>query len=489
MAGRRGGRLSTREPDDRLIGLTGGNPGYMQLRKILGPSSTRALLLSETVLILTCYIASVYVLITVDPTVFLLYNGGLIRILIVTGVIIAGFYLQNMYDRVQVRSKVLLVQQVCLGLGLAFFSQAILNYADSTLVFPRWVMLTGSMLILVLVTLERLAFSAVIVSGSSAERVLFLGCSPLVAPLVEKFEQRPELGMTALGFVGDAREEEGCASLARMGPISRLAELVKQHRPDRIVVALEERRERMPSAQLLELKFSGIEVEEVATTYEAALERISLQQLRPSQLIFSSEFGPRLHTLQIQAIYSRLVALAGLVLASPLAVAAAVLIKLTSRGPVFYRQERTGLNGRPFRVYKFRSMRSDAETGTGAVWAQKDDPRVTPVGRWLRRFRIDEIPQLFNVLRGDMSMVGPRPERPEFVEELVKQIPFYRQRLVVKPGITGWAQINHKYGDSIEDTYTKLEYDLYYVKNLSMVLDTYIMFHTFRVIILGRGAQ
>jgi len=481
--------LSAQGPGDRLIELAGGNPGYMQLRKILGPSSTRALLVSENVLILTCYIVSTYLLIAVDPTVFLLYNGGLVRILIVSGVIVAGFYLQDMYESVQVRSTVLLVQQVCLGLGLAFFSQAILNYADSTLVFPRWVMLTGSLLILVFVPLERRAFSAVIVSGSSADRVLFLGCSPLIEPLLKKFELRPELGMMALGFVGDAREEEGCAGLVRMGPASRFLELVKQHRPDRIVVALEERRERMPQAELLEVKFSGIEVEEIASTYEAAMERISLWQLRPSQLIFSSELGPRPHTLQIQAIYSRLVALAGLVLASPLAVAAAVLIKLTSRGPIFYRQERTGLNGRTFHVYKFRSMRVDAETGTGAVWAQKNDPRVTPVGRWLRRFRIDELPQLFNVLRGDMAIVGPRPERPEFVEELVKQIPFYRQRLVVKPGITGWAQINHKYGDSLEDTYTKLEYDLYYVKNLSLVLDTYVMFHTFKVIILGRGAQ
>jgi lipopolysaccharide/colanic/teichoic acid biosynthesis glycosyltransferase len=167
----------------------------------------------------------------------------------------------------------------------------------------------------------------------------------------------------------------------------------------------------------------------------------------------------------------------------------ALLIKLTSRGPVLYRQQRVGRNGCLFTLYKFRSMRADAEIDTGAVWASPDDPRITPLGRWLRRLRLDELPQFINILRGDMCLVGPRPERPEFVSVLSRKIPFYRQRLCIKPGITGWAQINHKYGDSIEDTIVKLEYDLYYIKNLSLRLDAYIMFQTIKVIVLSRGAQ
>jgi lipopolysaccharide/colanic/teichoic acid biosynthesis glycosyltransferase len=164
-------------------------------------------------------------------------------------------------------------------------------------------------------------------------------------------------------------------------------------------------------------------------------------------------------------------------------------VKATSKGPALYRQKRVGLGGAPFVLYKFRSMRLDAEAGTGAVWAVKNDPRVTPLGRWLRRLRIDELPQLFNVIRGEMVIVGPRPERPEFVKTLGEKIPFYPQRHCVKPGITGWAQISHKYGDNLEDTLTKLEYDLYYIKHMSLSLDGYIIFHTLKVMLLSRGAQ
>jgi exopolysaccharide biosynthesis polyprenyl glycosylphosphotransferase len=239
----------------------------------------------------------------------------------------------------------------------------------------------------------------------------------------------------------------------------------------------------------MDLRFSGIQIEEASTTYEASFDRVCVERLRPAQLIFSSELGPRRSTLLLQSLYSTAVALAGAVVTLPIAIIAAVLVKLTSRGPILYRQKRLGLMGAPFYVYKFRSMYDDAEARTGAVWAQKNDPRITPVGRWLRRFRIDEIPQMFNVLRGEMALVGPRPERPEFVETLEEQTPFYRQRLAVKPGITGWAQIQYKYGDTLEDTITKLEYDLYYIKNFQISLDLYILFHTLKVIILGKGAQ
>src|SRR5208283_2446432 len=184
-----------------------------------------------------------------------------------------------------------------------------------------------------------------------------------------------------------------------------------------------------------------------------------------------------------------LIALVGILVAAPVMLVVALLVRLASPGPVLFRQARVGLHGRVFNVLKFRSMYVDAEARTGAVWARKDDPRVTPVGRWIRRFRLDELPQLFNVLRGEMAVVGPRPERVEFVRTLTEQIPFYGQRHFIKPGITGWAQINHKYGDTLEDTITKLEYDLYYLKNLSLSLDLYIMFHTAKVMLLSKGSQ
>jgi exopolysaccharide biosynthesis polyprenyl glycosylphosphotransferase len=183
------------------------------------------------------------------------------------------------------------------------------------------------------------------------------------------------------------------------------------------------------------------------------------------------------------------VAAVGVVLATPIVLLTALAVRLSSAGPVLYRQVRVGMNGVPFTLYKFRSMRADAEAQTGAVWASKDDPRVTRVGRIIRKLRFDELPQLFNTLKGDMSIVGPRPERPEFVQELTKKIPYYRQRHCVRPGITGWAQINFKYGDTLEDTMTKLEYDLYYIKNMSLSLDTYIIFHTVKAMLLSRGSQ
>jgi exopolysaccharide biosynthesis polyprenyl glycosylphosphotransferase len=250
-----------------------------------------------------------------------------------------------------------------------------------------------------------------------------------------------------------------------------------------------ERRQRMPVYDLLDLGFAGIRVEEVATTFEQVFQRVCTEQIRPSQLIFTRELGPRPYVVQLQSIYSWILAAVLLVLSAPVMILAAILVRMTSPGPALYSQTRVGKNGAHFTIYKFRSMRADAEAKTGAVWAQKNDPRITPIGRFLRKSRIDELPQLFNVLRGEMAFVGPRPERPEFVEMLSKQIPFYPQRHVVKPGITGWAQINHKYGDTIEDTVKKLEYDLYYIKNLSLTMDFLIIFHTAKVMLLSRGAQ
>ncbi len=199
--------------------------------------------------------------------------------------------------------------------------------------------------------------------------------------------------------------------------------------------------------------------------------------------------GPKHFTILLQSLYSFVLGVMGTLLFSPVMVVVAVLVKATSPGPVLFKQTRVGKNKRLFTLYKFRSMRADAEAKTGAVWATKDDPRITPIGGVLRKLRLDELPQFFNVIRGEMSLVGPRPERPEFVGILEDKIPFFRQRLSVKPGITGWAQINHKYGDTLEDTVKKLEYDLYYIKNLTPSLDAYILFHTVKVMLLSRGAQ
>ena len=245
----------------------------------------------------------------------------------------------------------------------------------------------------------------------------------------------------------------------------------------------------MPVQELLDLRFAGTPIEDAGTVYEEACGRICTKELRPAQLIFSGEMGPRRGWVALQWFYSAALAFVSAVLILPVMGLAALAVKLSSRGPVLFRQARVGRNGRVFTLYKFRSMYTNAEAETGAVWASKDDPRVTPVGRWLRLLRIDEMPQLWNVLRGEMSIVGPRPERPEFVKVLAEKIPYYRQRHCVKPGITGWAQVSHKYGDSVEDTITKLEYDLYYIKHISPTLDAYVLFQTLKTVLTSRGAQ
>jgi sugar transferase (PEP-CTERM system associated) len=322
------------------------------------------------------------------------------------------------------------------------------------------------------------------------DRLLLVGGSPLLEDIGQYISDHPETGLDVGGYLDDQHAPGAALPGGKcLGPLESLREIVRSVQPHRIVVGMPERRNRMPVGELLELRFAGNFIEEAANTYERVCGRVCLKEIRPSQLIFSGELGPRPQNLLYQRISNMGVAVVGIILSFPIMLLTALAVRLSSPGDVLYRQTRVGLDGALFTVYKFRSMRMDAEVGTGAVWAQKDDPRVTRVGRFIRAIRFDELPQLFNVLKGEMSMVGPRPERPEFVRALNEQIPYYRQRHCVRPGITGWAQINYKYGDSLQDTITKLEYDMYYIKNMSMALDTYIIFHTVKAMLLSRGAQ
>lgn len=274
-----------------------------------------------------------------------------------------------------------------------------------------------------------------------------------------------------------------------LGAPAEVRRVWEELKPDLIAVGMEERRGQLPVGQLLDLRMMSARIEDASALVETLTGRVPLESLRPSSLIFTSDLGPHPGQIHRQVLYSQMIAVGGLAFTLPLMVLAWLAVKLTSRGPAIYSQTRVGLRGRNYKVYKFRSMYVDAEANTGAVWATRDDPRITPVGRWLRKLRIDELPQFFNVLRGEMAIVGPRPERPEFVAALSEKIPFYGRRHAVMPGITGWAQINYKYGDTMEDTITKLEYDLYYIKHMSMSLDFYIMFQTAKVMLLLRGGQ
>jgi sugar transferase (PEP-CTERM system associated) len=291
--------------------------------------------------------------------------------------------------------------------------------------------------------------------------------------------------MDLVGWAGEAGNDAGTGeSLGRI-----CQELGSNRSVDRIIVALKDRRSAMPVNELLKLRLQGIRIDEGTSLLEKVSGQIELDELHPSWLIFGDGFRLSQSHQLLQQILSTLAALVLSILTLPLIPIIVILIKLGSPGPVLYRQRRVGLRGRIFNCYKFRSMRPDAEADSGPTWACDDDPRITPVGRFLRYTRLDEIPQLWNVLRGDMEFVGPRPERPEFVEWLTREIPYYELRHTVPPGVTGWAQVCYKYGNTLEDAQEKLRYDLYSIKNRSFGLDTMILFETIKTVLLGRGAQ
>jgi sugar transferase (PEP-CTERM system associated) len=462
----------------------------IRLFRVFIPAGTLALLVSEILLITGSFLLAVYYVMPVDPTGYLQDDGGALNILLVLLSILIGLYLHDLYSEIYVKSRIVLLQELCLVIGIAFLMQGLISYVDRDLRMPIRVMVLGSFLSMAAIFFWRILFSSYVAEVVGHGRILMVGRSSVLAAIAAHLADHPEKGLTVTGYVDDSPDTgEELPGAKLLGPLAALREIVAATRPTRIVVGMFERRNRVPMNDLLELRFAGHVIEEAATAYESVCGRVCVKELRPSQLIYSGELGPRRQTVLYQSVANLLIAAIGLVAAFPLMLLTALAVRLTSAGPVLYRQVRVGMDGVRFTLYKFRSMRVDAEATTGAVWASKDDPRVTPIGRIIRKFRIDELPQLLNVLKGEMSMVGPRPERPEFVEALSAQIPYYRQRHCVRPGITGWAQINYKYGDTLEDTIAKLEYDLFYIKNMSLTLDGYVIFHTLKAMLLSRGAQ
>jgi len=454
------------------------------------PTATFVLLVSELLILTSCFLIAAYLVLEVDPSVFLLEDRGLFRILLVTATVMLGLHFVDLYSDFHEISRTGMVLEIAQATGFAFIAQALVAYANPGWITPRKLMMLGSFVAIAALCGWRVLFDSFFMRHVGVQRVLFVGANPVIREITEYLTHHPEVGWVNAGFLADEAEPGTVLNGAPvLGKVSDIRRIARETQPGRIVVGLSERRDRMPVRDLLDLRYSGIIIDEAGAAYEAACGRICTKELRPSQLIFSGELGPRRSTVALQTLYTIPFVLVLFAVSLPVMLLAAVAVKLTSRGPALFRQQRVGMGGKVFTLYKLRSMRTGAEASTGAVWATKDDPRVTPVGRWLRRLRIDELPQLWNVLRGDMSLVGPRPERPEFVRVLSEKIPYYPHRHSVKPGITGWAQINHKYGDTIEDTIVKLEYDLYYIKHMSLSLDLYIMFHTAKTILRRKGAQ
>jgi len=369
-----------------------------------------------------------------------------------------------------------------LFLSLIFFMIPAIAFWRSNLFYAMIFAITG-------LTVLRLLLGQTLGSEAFKRRVLILGAGPRAAR-VRELAARKDAGFTIAGFVAMNDGPTAVSGAVNRSDIANLAAHVKQMGASEVVLALEERRNALPLQDLLRVKTTGVHVNELSSFLERETGRVDLDSVNPSWLIFSDGFSAGRRVSSAGKRFFDLVASAILlIVTTPLVLVTALLVKLETRGPAFFRQKRVGLYGQTFDIVKLRSMRQDAEVGGLAVWAQENDPRITRVGSIIRKLRIDELPQTWSVLKGEMSFVGPRPERPQFVADLENRLPYYAERHMVKPGITGWAQINYPYGASIDDARQKLEYDLYYAKNYTPFLDLLILLQTLRVVLWREGAR
>jgi len=374
---------------------------------------------------------------------------------------------------------------VCIGIGL--LSYAIPKFGVAGKMYYLSILIASLFLLL-----WRLAFELYITRYASKENILIVGTGEVARQVGEEVRKRNRLGFHLVGFINAPPRRNNSTVVDAgdvLGDSAQMDRIIDHHDVDKIVVAITERRGEYPVKEMLALRVNGCQVVEWPGFFEKLSGRIPIDSLAPSFFIFNEGFRKSRILLSIRRAANAVAAAVLLVLLLPVFVVVAVLIKLDSPGPVIYSQIRVGQKNKPIRIYKFRSMRNDAEKNGDAVWAVENDPRITRIGRLLRKTRIDELPQLFNILIGELDFVGPRPERPEFVEKLQSLIPYYALRHTVKPGLTGWAQVMFHYGGTIDESKEKLQYDLFYIKNMSFKLDLLILFHTFKIVLLGRGAR
>ena len=456
----------------------------IRLFNVYYPTRTLVLLLCEVLLVGGSFLLSTTFLMGPDAYIVLIYEAGLLKIAGITTFTLLLTYYFDLYEPRRISEDWEIYFRLLLVLSVLSFVLAGLVYCFPGFDIGPYVLSVGVAVLAILLVLWRGAYEWIIGLPMFQERVYVLGCGKRACTVVELLRASRDAGMEVIGWKGES-EDPGQADRF---PADLRAFRGPRPGVDRVVVAMEDRREAMPVRELLDLRLCGVVIENSSSLMERLSGKLPLDGLNPSVLIFTEGF--RMSTSQ--QLFRRLLSLAvsfiALVICLPFLPLIILAVRLSSPGPIFFSQTRVGQRGRLFTAYKFRTMRQDSEAH-GAVWAAKDDPRVTGIGRYLRNTRLDEIPKLWNVLRGDMAFVGPRPERPEFVQWLSQEIPFYDLRHMIRPGITGWAQVRYRYGASLEETKHKLEYDLYYVKHQSIGLDLLIMFETIKTIILRRGAQ
>jgi sugar transferase (PEP-CTERM system associated) len=442
-----------------------------------------ALITCESLLITAAVGLSAYLLYGQQAGVFLMTPNLALKSLLIAFTCQVCLYYADLYEFGMTSDRRELVARILRALGVSSILIGALYFWFPSLVIGSGVVQMTAVIAVALAIGWRITFVWLTRSLAPRQRFLIVGTSATARNFARELQSREEVGVTIVGFV----DAEPSADV--IGSFDDIPAIVRARSVDRVVVSLADARGKLPMETLLQMKLNGVTFDHLASVYEEYTGKIAVENLRPSWLIFADGFRKsRGHAIVKRAV-DVVVSAAALLVVLPLLAVIAIAIRLTSRGPVFYHQRRVGQSGHLFDVHKFRSMCRDAEAATGPVWAAKQgDARVTPLGRILRRSRLDELPQLWNILCGNMSLVGPRPERPEFVGALSQQIPFYAQRHIVKPGLTGWAQVRYTYGASVEDALEKLQYDLFYIKHMSIVMDLMIMLETVKTVILRRGA-
>jgi sugar transferase (PEP-CTERM system associated) len=449
--------------------------------------STRAVIrvLGEVPLVAGSFLIAAMWLSGPEPSIPLLYENGLLKIAALTVVTLLLTYYFDLYEPQHVSGGWEIYFRILLVLSALSFALAALLYWDPGFAFGSDVFVVGVVILAVTLLIWRSVYEWVCNLPAFREHVYVLGRGERADNVIAMLRKRRDAGMEVISrdSIADPLEGQPGSYAAELQALASLGTHV-----DRVIVAIEERRGSMPLHELLDLRYKGFLIDDANSLVERLEGKLLLEGLTPSRLIFTDGFKIGTIKLLVRRLVSFGVSLAGLLLCLPFIPFIMLAVRLSSPGPIFFRQARVGRHGLPFSLIKFRTMRQDAEID-GAIWATANDSRVTPLGKFLRKSRLDEIPQLWNVLKGDMSFVGPRPERPEFVGWLSREIPFYELRHMVRPGITGWAQVRYHYGASLDEAKRKLEYDLYYVKHLSLGLDLLIMFETIKIIMLGRGAR
>ena len=461
----------------------------IRLFKVYYPLRTLVLLAGEVLVVGLSFVAGMLlVLRNSEYSGLRLWNelfieDGYLKVLAVTAIVLIVSQAFDLYDEPQSSGRWVQAFRLFFALGLVTLALAAALKLRPSLLPGKYSASWGGIILVFALFGWRAAFGW-LAKHYFRERVYVLGSDERAQRLVNGLRRRTGLGVDVAGWSGT----QG-ADLTRETVASHLLDVVRAKKVHRVIVAMQDRREKLPVDELLDLRQEGVRVEEATNWLEKMSGKIEVEQLNPSWLIYAEGFRFSVPFRVARRLLNFTVALVGLVLSLPLLPFIVLAVKLGSPGPALYRQKRVGRGGKIFDCYKFRTMRQDAEADTGATWALDDDPRITRVGKFLRFARLDEIPQLWCVLKGDMHFVGPRPERPEFVEWLSKDIPYYKLRHMVRPGITGWAQVKYKYGNTKEDAIEKLQYDLFYIKNASSLLDLWIMFQTIKIVVLGRGAQ